>query len=708
MRVNTPVTEVERHFNEGDSIVSKTDLKGRITYINRTFVDVSGFSEDELLGKAHNIVRHPDMPPEAFEDLWNTLKAGKPWRGLVKNRCKNGDYYWVEANANPIRENGQVIGYMSLRTRPSRDQVAWAENTYRMVREGKAKHLTIKEGRVVRRGILGWLAALRHPTIKGRLIFTLVALAMIGVITTVIGMRGMRDSNSALETVYKDRLIPMGQIAQVLERVMENRQLVVDAVNTGSVAAARDNGARMTANRDEISQIWASYMSTYLTEEERRLAEEWIAARSHFVENGLNAAMDALAAGRGDDARRIVREVIEPGFPKVKEGAAGLMELQARIGKQEFEAATARFTATRDTNLVIGLLGALFAVAMGMLLVRAILRPLQQAMLISEGVSSGDLTLRVDVQSDDEFGKLLQSLKNMIGNLRGIVSDVRTNATVVSTAAHKLAEDNASLSQRTEEQASSLEETASSMEELTSTVKQNADNANQASRLAGLARDSAEQGGKVVSQAVEAMKEINVSSKKIADIIGVIDEIAFQTNLLALNAAVEAARAGEQGRGFAVVAGEVRNLAQRSATSAKEIKVLIEDSVAKVESGSRLVSTSGQTLMEIIHEVKKLTDVMAEIASASQEQSAGIEQINKAVMQMDELTQKNAALVEGVAGTGRAMEENSGNLLYLMEFFKMDATAVTAVATRAASKPVTDEEEPARIEPRSFAPRRAA
>jgi aerotaxis receptor len=706
MRVNTPVTDVERHFHEGDSIVSKTDLKGRITYINRTFVDVSGFSEDELIGKAHNIVRHPDMPAEAFDDLWRTLKAGKPWRGMVKNRCKNGDYYWVEANANPIRENGQVVGYMSLRTRPSRDKVAWAENAYRLVREGKAKHLKIKEGQVVRRGILGWLASLRHPTIKGRLLFTLVVMTLIGIATSAISLSGMRDSNHALETVYKDRLIPMGQIADILERVMENRWLVVDAVNAGNAEVTRNNGARMAANRDEISQIWDGYMATYLTEEEKKLAEEWIKARNRFVNDGLNAAMDSLAAGRGEEARRIVREVIEPYFTRVKEGAVRLKELQATIGKQEFDAAHEQYAATRNINLLIGVLGVMFAVAMGTILMRSILRPLRQAMLISEGVSSGDLTVQVDVQGEDEFGKPLQSLKNMIGNLRGIVADVRANATVVSTAARKLAEDNASLSQRTEEQASSLEETASSMEELTSTVKQNADNAHQASRLAGLARDSAEQGGNVVSQAVEAMSEINVSSKKIADIICVIDEIAFQTNLLALNAAVEAARAGEQGRGFAVVASEVRNLAQRSATSAKEIKALIEDSVAKVEGGSKLVSDSGQTLMEIVHEVKKLTDVMAEIASASQEQSAGIEQVNKAVMQMDELTQKNAALVEGVAGTGRAMEQNSGSLIYLMDFFRMGATDTARSAVRS---PVSaaDDEELVQAEPRRFALRHA-
>ncbi|MCC6302170.1 MAG: PAS domain S-box protein [Gammaproteobacteria bacterium] len=521
MRNNGPVTDVELYFGEHERIVSKTDTKGRITYINKTFEEISGFTKEELIGKAHNIVRHPDMPPEAYEDLWNTLKAGRSWRGLVKNRCKNGDHYWVEANVNPITENGDITGYVSMRSRPTREQVESAENIYRMIREGQARHLRVKEGRVVRRGLRGQLDKLGALSIRARLMMGMAALTF-----TAIGL--------------------------------------------------------------------------------------------HYL--GV------------------------------------------------------------DTRVMIGVNIALL-IAMEMYLVRVIVRPLREAVRVANAITAGDLAVEVEDKGRDEFSDLLYALKIMKGTLEGIVSDVLGKASSFNHTASGIAAGNDSLSQRTEEQASSLEETASSMEELTSTVKQNAENAIQASRLADETRRSAEKGGQVVAKAVDAMSGINEASKKIADIIGVIDEIAFQTNLLALNAAVEAARAGEQGRGFAVVAGEVRNLAQRSATSAKEIKDLINDSVLKVEAGTELVNASGQTLTEIVAGVGKVSAIVADIAAASREQSAGIEQVNQAVMQMDDLTQQNASLVEEAAQTSRTLEEESRGLIQMMDFFR----TTSAPGTRAAA-----------------------
>ncbi len=305
----------------------------------------------------------------------------------------------------------------------------------------------------------------------------------------------------------------------------------------------------------------------------------------------------------------------------------------------------------------------------------AVVTPLREGTRVLQALAEGDLTENMQGEYQGEFAVLRDALDTSINNLRRMVSEIRASATTINSGASEIAQGNADLSQRTEEQASSLQETASSMEELTGTVKQNADNANQANQLAASAREQAEKGGEVVGRAVEAMAEINNSSKKIADIISVIDEIAFQTNLLALNAAVEAARAGEQGRGFAVVAGEVRNLAQRSAAAAKEIKQLINDSVEKVNEGTHLVDESGETLNEIVTAVKKVSDIIAEIAAASQEQSAGIDQVNKAVMQMDEVTQQNAALVEEAAAASESMNDQAKNLTQLMEFFNIGEQA---------------------------------
>ena len=346
-------------------------------------------------------------------------------------------------------------------------------------------------------------------------------------------------------------------------------------------------------------------------------------------------------------------------------------------------------------------------------LIEAVVTPLRESSRVAGAMSEGDLREKMDGDFSGEYAVLRDAINKTVDNLRGMVGQIQGSATNIVSGAAEIAQGNTDLSQRTEEQASSLQETASSMEELTSTVKQNADNARQANQLASGAREQAEKGGEVVQNAVNAMGEINTSSKKIADIIGVIDEIAFQTNLLALNAAVEAARAGEQGRGFAVVAGEVRNLAQRSAGAAKEIKQLIQDSVEKVDDGSKLVDMSGKTLEEIVAAVKKVSDIIAEIAAASQEQSSGIEQVNKAITQMDEVTQQNAALVEEAAAASESMDEQAKGLDQLMQYFKTDDSAVqttsmmknTAPVQTAATRPAAPIARAAAPSARSAAPK---
>src|SRR3990172_4210718 len=383
---------------------------------------------------------------------------------------------------------------------------------------------------------------------------------------------------------------------------------------------------------------------------------------------------DLLALSRdnkNDEAKALMRGDSQVLFNQLGDALQQLVNLNVQGGNAASDAGDKLYANSRLWIISV-LLGAMvLGFGLALFIARIVSKPLIQAINVASTVAAGDLTSKIEVTTQDETGKLMQALKDMNDNLLGIVSEVRGSTDAITTASKEIATGNSDLSQRTEEQASSLEETASSMEELTSTVRQNAENSKQANQLAIGARDVAVKGGEVVSKVVTTMASINESSKKIVDIISVIEGIAFQTNILALNAAVEAARAGEQGRGFAVVAGEVRTLAQRSAAAAKEIKTLIGDSVEKVDDGTKLVDQAGKTMDEIVTSVKRVTDIIAEISAASVEQSAGIDQVNKAITQMDEATQQNAALVEEAAAAAESLEEQADYLSQAVSTFKL-------------------------------------
>lgn len=390
-----------------------------------------------------------------------------------------------------------------------------------------------------------------------------------------------------------------------------------------------------------------------------------------------------------EEATKVLLTEVRPAQNKWLDTLQALVEFQAKRTAEHYQAAKDAYSGARTLMLILAALGVVLGVIIAFVITRSITRPVGTAVAAANRIAEGDLATDLgQVTSKDEVGQMLKALQIMQANLRDIVVRIKESTDTINTASKEIAAGNSDLSQRTEEQASSLEETASSMEELTSTVKQNAENAKQANQLAKGASEIAVRGGEVVNDVVQTMAAINESSRKIVDIISVIDGIAFQTNILALNAAVEAARAGEQGRGFAVVAGEVRNLAQRSAAAAKEIKTLIGDSVEKVEGGSKLVEQAGSTMEEVVVSVKRVTDIISEISAASLEQSTGIEQVNQAVTQMDEVTQQNAALVEQAAAAAESLEEQAESLAEAVSVFRLDA-ASASTGKRHAPRQVT-------------------
>ena len=518
MRINLPVTQQNFDYSGDELLVSSTNTKGEITHCNPAFVRVSGYGYDELIGQPHNIIRHPDMPAEAYKDLWRTIGRGEPWTGLVKNRRKNGDHYWVRANVTPILEGGKPRGYMSVRTKPSAAEAAAAEALYAQMRreaDAGSRSFSLEAGSVRYHGLRGWRQRLAQMALLPRMALMLAVLVLLALVPDMLGLQG---------------------------------------------------------------------------------AAAW----------GARVALLVLGAGW----------------------------------------VLWRFQAT-------------------------VLQGLHDATRFASDISACNLATSVGTDYPEPLGALMQRLQQTQVNLRAVVGDVRTEVGNFTRSAAEITRGSLDLSARTESQASSLEETAASMEQLASTVLQTADTAAKVSQESTQSSSIARRGGQAVQEVGAAMQEMKQSSTRISEIVGVIEGIAFQTNLLALNAAVEAARAGEQGRGFAVVAGEVRALAQRSASSAREISGLIGVTVDQIASGAQQMDHAGTTIRGVVDAVERVSALVQQISSATREQSQGIAQVNEAVTQLDTVTQQNAALVEQSTAAAQGLKDGAESLGRAMDVFRL-------------------------------------
>jgi methyl-accepting chemotaxis protein len=520
-------------------------------------------------------------------------------------------------------------------------------------------------------------------TIKRRMLLRLASVVFFQVLVGGVGLWGLTQASAELRRFFDVELLETSALA----RISADMNLVgVDlrrAALSESASVVAETLPRVQATMESVSENLADLESAVSDPEVKAELERFKQAREELRLAYVDMA-DYLADEDFEGALALETMKVMPAFDPTQRAVSDLLTVATEVAFAKVEAGK---KASRVVFLAVAgliLLSVLLSLAFDLVFIKGLTTRMNTALGVANRIAHGELGTRIDAdeKSDNEVDRLLTALREMDAKLSEIVLQVSNGSESVRNASREIAAGNDDLSGRTQQQASFLEETASSMEEMTATVRQNAENASQANQLARGAREQAERGGEVVSKAVAAMAEINTSSRRIADIIGVIDEIAFQTNLLALNAAVEAARAGEQGRGFAVVASEVRNLAQRSAGAAKEIKGLISDSVDKVGVGTGLVDESGRTLAQIVESVKKVTDIVGEIAAANHEQTAGIDQVNRAVISMDEMTQQNAALVEEAAAASRAMQDQAETLSQQIGFFRTQ-DGVSSVANAA-------------------------
>ncbi len=894
MKINMPITNVEYVLTDTDSIVTKTDLNGKITYASDDFIRISGFTKEELIGASHNIVRHPDMPTEVFQDLWRSMKKGYPRSALIKDRCKNGDFFWVWANVAPIYENNEQVGYISVRNKPKREQIAEVVDAYQKFREGKAGNLKIKDGKIVKKTLSGRLPPIENISVKVRIWMIIAAVFVLLMVIGGMGLFGMSKDSEGLRTVYKHHVLSLNQTSLIQKLMLVNQVRLSACLLSLDSALIQKNIAEVEQNTAMISKTLGTYFETSLSPGEKAIVNKLVSDRERYLIEGVQPVISALRSNDAALAAKLVNGKVNLLYEPVAEDIQKLLQAQVDDTSEELDASVLRYYSTREIAGVLIVSGILLVLWLSFSLLNSIVRRLKDTINHFGQIAQGNYNTLIDIRGRDEISKVMAALKamqiklgfdvaeakriadenlhikvaldnvstgviladndrnivyvnksvvsmfgkaedyireqlpnfsvvnlvgtnldsfhkifkhqllhsdsatgsstvdvsmagssmevvvtpvittegktigsvaewldrtaevlveeevaiilvaavmgdfskrivmkgkvgffrelsesinqlmqttecaineatrvfkvlshgdlgvkitnpytgtlgelkadanTMVDDLNNIIGQIKIVAESIHTAAKEIATGNTSLSRRTEEQAASLEQTSASMKELISIVQQNSANAKHAGELAVSASDTAGKGVMAIGQVVKMMEGINESSRKVVEIISVIDSIAFQTNILALNAAVEAARAGEQGRGFAVVAGEVRSLAQRVVSAAAEIKSLIGESVEKVEDGGQLVTQTGRTIEDIANSIHGVTAIMSKISAASVKQTSGIEQVNLSLGQMDEVTQKNAALVKQAAAATDSLEEQTQHLTVTVAHFKMD------------------------------------
>ncbi|BCN94252.1 hypothetical protein THMIRHAM_20370 [Thiomicrorhabdus immobilis] len=704
-------------------ILSTSDLQGNIVDYNEGFREASGYTDAELKGKPHNILRHPDMPKEAFEDFWKTLQSAKPWQGLVKNKRKNGEYYWVMANATPIIKSGKVTGYLSVRYPATAAQKQYATNLYAAIKGGKASFPWTKTQSKLKQylvpftsiglalvAFIGLATEIEISPISGGLL-ALGILSIFGVAWSLLKAGQLSSTlragienlaNGEVKEAIKDTSELGFLMNMVRSRMAEGAAKNYDAAKTATILTTAMNSANtnlMVADADFNIKSTNRSLDEMFTRNEQRIQQ----ALPHFKASEVVGSNMDIFHKNPAHQRQMVHALNEPwsGNLKVSDLILELTVVPIIRNQIKVGYVVEWLDKTNQINNINDITRVLKHIEEGDFNYRVEVQPgdleelghtINKTMTTLGGVMSsisdvmaaqaaGDLTKELPA---GVFKGQVHDLKNAINFSTSKIKEVVGMAVAVSSsvnnAAQEVAQGSMDLSGRVQQQASALEQTSATMEEMNAQVQSSSNNAQEASKVSTDVKSKVGQGVTVMQQTIQAMNAIEESSHKIAEIVSLIDGIAFQTNLLALNAAVEAARAGEHGRGFAVVASEVRSLAQKSAEAAKDIKTLIDETVTRVSQGSTLAAESGEMLNEIDTTIDSVTVMITQIAQAAQEQAAGVEQVHKAITQIDNVTQQNAALVEETNAAAETLREQADALQSEMSYFSVDKNEVLDVS----------------------------
>ena len=672
-------------------LVSQTDLQGNITYCNAEFLALSGYTQQELMGRSHGIIRHPDMPDAVFRDLWQTIRQGLPWRGIVKNRCKNGDHYWVDSLIVPLISDDRQIGYMSVRCAPSQADIQKAEELYARLRNGNGQISSMPP----------WY---RRITLRARVIAMLAVMSIIVLVGTYVGVQGEITMGTNVERAYEAHLKPIQIAARMVEQTSDNRAQVMLALQhspDNPYHNQHDHAVTMhlDAMRNGIAtieQLRSQLQDSVLDAQAQPLMSAFLSSLRQLSDDGIAPALAAMSVQDFDGAQRLLLGRVNPMYKDMSAKATALRTMLEQQGVEARRDASAQLRQLLIISTVGGGMGLLVTLVLGIWLSHSISSKMQRMMSYLRRIGQGDLSQTIPIDDHDEIGKALmelagmqanlrasvavagaiaqgnlseqvarrserdmlgQALESMVRRLRSVVGDVVRGAASVASGSQQLSAGAEQLSQGATYQASCAEQASSAMTQISGSIRQTAENAETTAKLSKESASAAAESGQAVSQTINAMKTI-------ASKISIVQEIARQTDMLALNAAVEAARAGQHGRGFAVVASEVRKLAERSEHAALDISRLSDSTV-------EVADKAGEMLRHLVPNIQRTAELVEEISAACREQDVGADQISTAIQQLDKIIQQNAAAAEEMSATSEELASQASNLQTGVEFFQV-------------------------------------